>query len=109
MAGAAAAADRVFEVLDLPAGEGDRPGAAPARSHDRIEYRGVSFSYDGEAPVLQDVELEVRRGQVVAIVGPSGAGTTTLVDLLPRSYAPTRGHILTDGVPIASVTRITRR
>ena len=109
MAGAAAAADRVFEVLDLPAGEGDRPGAAPARFHDRIEYRGVSFSYDGEAPVLQDVELEVRRGQVVAIVGPSGAGKTTLVDLLPRFYEPTRGDILMDGVPIAGFTRISLR
>src|SRR5437870_12886716 len=109
MAGAAAAADRVFEVLDLPAGEGDRPGAAPARFHDRIEYRGVSFSYDGEAPVLQDVELEVRRGQVVAIVGPSGAGKTTLVDLLPRFYEPTRGDILIDGVPIAGFTRISLR
>src|SRR5213592_2036589 len=109
MAGAAAAADRVFEVLDLPAGEGDQPGAAPARFHDRIEYRGVSFSYDGEAPVLQDVELEVRRGQVVAIVGPSGAGKTTLVDLLPRFYEPTRGDILMDGVPIAGFTRIRLR
>src|SRR2546430_4242703 len=109
MAGAAAAADRVFEVLDLPAGEGDPPGAAPARFHDRIEYRGVSFSYDGEAPVLQDVELEVRRGQVVAVVGPSGAGKTPLVDLLPRFYEPTRGDILIDGVPIAGFTRISLR
>src|SRR2546428_10980631 len=106
MAGAAAAADRVFEVLDLPSGEGDPPGATPARFHDRIEYRGVSFSYNGEAPVLQDVQLEVRRGQGVAIVGPSGAGKTTLVDLLPRFYEPTGGQILMDGVP---VTRFTRR
>src|SRR5437016_2735409 len=109
MAGAAAAADRVFEVLDLPAGEGDTPGAAPARFHDRIEYRGVSFSYNGEAPVLQDVQLEVRRGQVVAIVGPSGAGKTTLVDLLPRFYEPTRGDILMDGAPIARFTRTSLR
>src|SRR6266516_4230009 len=107
--GASAAADRVFEVLDLPAGEGDTPGAAPARFHDRIEYRGVSFSYNGEAPVLQDVQLEVRRGQVVAIVGPSGAGKTTLVDLLPRFYEPTRGDILMDGAPIARFTRTSLR
>ena len=106
MAGAVAAADRCFEVLDLPADEGDRPGETAARFHDRIEYRGVSFSYNGEAPVLRDVDLEVRRGQVVAIVGPSGAGKTTLVDLLPRFYEPTGGSILLDGVPI---TRFTRR
>src|SRR5881409_1897689 len=105
MAGAVAAADRVFEVLDLPPDEGDEPGAASAQFRDRIEYRGVSFSYNGEAPVLQDVDLEVRRGQVIAIVGPSGAGKTTLVDLLPRFYEPVRGAILLDGVPIAQFTR----
>jgi len=106
MAGAVAAADRCFEVLDVPADEGDRPGETPARFGDCIEYRGVTFSYDGEAPVLRDVDLAVRRGQVVAIVGPSGAGKTTLVDLLPRFYEPTGGQILMDGVP---VTRLTRR
>src|SRR6266511_3031623 len=106
MAGAVAAADRCFEVLDLPADEGDRPGETAARFHDRIEYRGVSFSYNGEAPVLRDVDLEVRRGQVVAIVGPSGAGKTTLVDLLPLFYEPTGGAILLDGV---TITRFTRR
>src|SRR5216117_1757020 len=107
MAGAVAAADRVFEVLDLPPDEGDRPGEIPAAFRERIEYRRVSFSYDGtEAAVLRDVDLEVRRGQVVAIVGPSGAGKTTLVDLLPRFYEPTSGEILMDGVPI---TRYTRR
>jgi len=105
MAGAVAAADRVFEVLDVPADEGDHADAAEARFREAIEYRGVSFCYDGEAPVLQDVNLAVRRGQVVAIVGPSGAGKTTLVDLLPRFYEPTEGAILMDGV---SVTRFTR-
>src|SRR5205823_8678028 len=63
MAGAVAAADRVFEVLDVPADEGDHPGAAEARFRQEIEYRGVSFCYDGEAPVLQDVNLAVPRGQ----------------------------------------------
>jgi len=106
MAGAGAAADRCFEVLDLPAEEGDRPGETDARFRERIEFRGVSFSYDSEAPVLRDVDLEVRRGEVVAIVGPSGAGKTTLVDLLPRFYEPTTGAILLDGIP---VTRFTRR
>src|SRR2546422_1127032 len=110
MAGAVAAADRVFEVLDLPPDEGDRPGEIRAAFRERIEYRRVSFSYDGtEAAVLRDVDLEVRRGQVVAIVGPSGAGKTTLVDLLPRFYEPTSGGILIDGVPITRFTRASVR
>src|SRR2546427_7241930 len=106
MAGAVAAAGRCFEGLEVPADEGDRAGETTARFGDRIEFPGVTFSYDGEAPVLRDVELEVRRGHIVAIVGPSGAGKTTLVDLLPRFYEPTGGQILMDGVPI---TRFTRR
>jgi ATP-binding cassette, subfamily B, bacterial MsbA len=109
MAGAVAAADRVFEVLDLPSDEGDAADAIPATFHDRIEYRGVSFSYDGGAPVLQDVSLDARRGQVVAIVGPSGAGKTTLLDLLPRFYEPTAGMILMDGVPISRFQRASLR
>src|SRR6266568_4579585 len=91
MASATAAADRVFEVLALAPEERDRPGEQPARFAERIEYRGVWFSYDSQAPVLADIDLEVRRGQVAAIVGPSGAGKTTLVDLLPRFYEPSRG------------------
>jgi subfamily B ATP-binding cassette protein MsbA len=106
MAGAAASAERVFEVLDLPDAERDQPGEADAVFRERIEYRGVSFEYEAGEAVLRDVDLEVRRGQVVAIVGPSGAGKTTLVDLLPRFYEPTRGEIALDGVPI---TRYTRR
>jgi subfamily B ATP-binding cassette protein MsbA len=109
MAGAAAAADRVFEVLDLPSEETDRPGEIPARFEERIEYRGVSFAYGHDAAVLRDVDLEVRRGEVVAIVGPSGAGKTTLVDLLPRFYEPTSGAILMDDVPITRYTRSSLR
>jgi len=105
MAGAVASAERVFEVLDLPAAEGDRPGERAAAFNDRIEYRGVSFEYEAGEAVLRDVDLEVRRGHIVAIVGPSGAGKTTLVDLLPRFYEPTRGEILIDGVPITRYTR----
>src|SRR3989442_6782957 len=75
MAGAVAAADRVFEVLDLPPDEGDRPGEIPAAFRERIEYRRVSFSYDGtEAAVLRDVDLEVRRGPGGAALGAARAG-----------------------------------
>ena len=109
MAGALAAADRVFEVLELPPSEGDRPGELPARFEREIEYRGVSFSYDGQAPVLRELDLTVQRGQIVAVVGPSGAGKTTLVDLLPRFYEPTSGVILVDGVPATRFTRTSLR
>ena len=109
MAGAAAAAERVFEVLDVPPEEGDRPGEVPARFQDRIEYRDVAFAYGDEPPVLNGVSFEVRRGQVVAIVGPSGAGKTTLVDLLPRFYEPTHGGILLDDVPLSRLTRSSLR
>ncbi|MEX2155420.1 MAG: ABC transporter ATP-binding protein [Gemmatimonadales bacterium] len=105
MAAAVASAERVFEVLDLPAAEGDRPGETDAAFAERIEFCGVSFEYEPSEAVLRDVDLEVRRGQVVAIVGPSGAGKTTLVDLLPRFYEPTRGEILMDGVPLTRYTR----
>src|SRR5206468_7780305 len=69
----------------------------------------VSFEYEPSESVLRDVDLEVKRGQVVAIVGPSGAGKTTLVDLLPRFYEPTRGEILMDGVPLTNYTRSEER
>jgi len=105
MAQAMASSERVFEVLDLPSDEGDRPGEVQARFKERIEYRGVSFAYPGTVEVLHDVGLEVRRGQVVAIVGPSGAGKTTLVDLLPRFYEPSQGEILMDGTPLSRFTR----
>ena len=109
MASAVASAERVFEVLDLPEAEGDRPGETTAAFRERIEFRGVSFEYEPSEAVLRDVDLEVRRGQVVAIVGPSGAGKTTLVDLLPRFYEPTRGEILMDGVPLTRYTRMSLR
>ncbi|HXF96872.1 MAG TPA: ABC transporter ATP-binding protein [Gemmatimonadales bacterium] len=106
LAGAMASAERVFEVLDLPPDEGDRPGEVEAPGFgESVQYRAVSFAYGDDAPVLHDVTLEVRRGQVLAIVGPSGAGKTTLVDLLPRFYEPTAGEILLDGVPIRRYTR----
>src|SRR6185503_9479493 len=86
-----------------------RPGETTAEFSERIEYRGVSFEYEAGEAVLRDVDLEVKRGQVVAIVGPSGAGKTTLVDLLPRFYEPTRGEILLDGVPLTQYTRTSLR
>ena len=109
MAGALASAERVYEVLDLPTTERDAPGEGPAAFQETIEYRGVSFAYAGNAAVLHDVSCTVKRGQVLAIVGPSGAGKTTLVDLLPRFYEPTAGVVLMDGRPLTGFTRSSLR
>lgn len=109
MAGALASAERVYEVLDLPSAERDVPGEGPASFRDTIEYRNVSFAYGADTGVLHDVSCTVSRGQVLAIVGPSGAGKTTLVDLLPRFYEPTAGAVLMDGTPLTRFTRSSLR
>ena len=91
-----AAAERLFDVLDrkLEPNDGDKRIDGFRGS---IEFDKVAFAYDGE-PVLRDISFTARRGQVIALVGPSGAGKTTLVDLIPRFYHPVSGRILIDGV-----------
>lgn len=93
-----ASAERLFEILDSPAEFQRDTGTRERASFGRdIRFEGVSFSYDGN-PVLSNIDLTVRRGEVVALVGPSGAGKSTLVDLIPRFYEPASGRILLDGV-----------
>src|SRR5207249_3840703 len=101
-----ASAERVFEILDEPSSDLDRPGEGQARFDREIVFDRVSFRYGAGDPVLSDVSFSMAKGRVVALVGPSGAGKTTLADLLPRFHDPTSGHILMDGVPL---TRLTRR
>jgi subfamily B ATP-binding cassette protein MsbA len=91
-----AAADRLFDVLDRRL-ELDGGTKRIESFRGAIDFENVSFAYDGE-PVLQDISFSARRGQIVALVGPSGAGKTTLVDLIPRFYNPVAGRILIDGV-----------
>jgi subfamily B ATP-binding cassette protein MsbA len=100
-----AAARRVFYVLDTEPDVVDYPGAhAVDGIHKSIEFRDVSFTYDGDDYVLKNVSLEVEKGQIVALVGPSGAGKSTLVDLIPRFYDPVKGSVRLDGVDIRNLT-----
>jgi subfamily B ATP-binding cassette protein MsbA len=99
-----AASGRIFEMLDARPEIADRPGAAVLEGfRDAIRFERVSFRYDHE-PVLRDVDLEIRRGDVVALVGRSGAGKSTLADLIPRFYDVTAGRITIDGRDVRDVT-----
>ncbi len=96
-------AERVFEFLDAPVEIRDRPGARPFPGlEEAIRFHDVSFEYRAGEPVLAHVDLTVPRGTVVALVGPSGAGKTTLVDLLGRFYEPTAGRITIDGEDLSA-------
>ncbi|MCI0469979.1 MAG: ATP-binding cassette domain-containing protein, partial [Nitrospirae bacterium] len=99
-----AAAIRVYDLLDTPVDIKDKAGAValpPIKRH--IEFRDVSFRYD-EALVLKDINLKVKAGEILAIVGMSGGGKTTLVNLIPRFYDITDGAIYIDGIDIRDVT-----
>lgn len=118
-----ASAERVFELLDAPEQEPDAhpsPTATPARGASRrpsdrsartehvagrVEFEDVSFSYAPDKPLIENLSLSVRPGQTVAIVGPTGAGKTTLVNLLMRFYEVGGGRITLDGVDIAAMSR----
>ena len=99
------ATQRVFEILDTHSEVSDSPTAMSLSSvsgHIRVEH--VSFAYDPRQPVLMDVSFEAKPGELVAIVGPTGAGKTTVMNLLHRFYDPTEGHITIDGQDLRQVT-----
>ncbi|MFG1612212.1 ABC transporter ATP-binding protein [Nonomuraea wenchangensis] len=101
-----ASAERVFELLE--AAEQSPEPAQPARPEQvrgRVAFEDVSFRYDPERPLIEDLSLTVEPGQTVAIVGPTGAGKTTLVNLIMRFYEVTGGRITLDGVDIATMSR----
>ena len=99
-----AAAERVFEVLDAESEYARDKGTTQVTGlHRTIQFDRVWFAYE-EAPVLENISFSARRGDVTAIVGASGAGKTTLVDLIPRFYEPTRGTILLDNVDVSEIS-----
>jgi ATP-binding cassette, subfamily B, bacterial len=98
---------RIFDLLDLEPEVKDQPGAAtlgPVQGE--ITFEGVTFGYrDGQRPAVQDVSFHVEPGQLVALVGPSGAGKTTVTYLVPRFYDPQAGRVLIDGQDVRDVTQ----
>ncbi|MDO5533397.1 MAG: ABC transporter ATP-binding protein [Propionibacteriaceae bacterium] len=100
-----ASAERVFQVLDADEQAPDAAGALPVPVQGRVTFESVSFSYVPDRPLITDLSLTVEPGSTVAIVGPTGAGKTTLVNLLMRFYELDGGRITLDGVDIASVPR----
>lgn len=101
-----ASAERVFELLDADEQRADMsPAEKPAEPRGRVALEHVSFRYDPDTPLIEDLSLTVEPGHTVAIVGPTGAGKTTLVNLLMRFYEVSGGRITLDGVDIARMSR----
>ncbi len=97
---ALAAADRIFDLLDTPVSIEEKSNASEFKSFaEEISFKNVSFRYEKD-PVLNDISLEIKKGEVVALVGPSGGGKSTLVNLIPRFYDPAEGIVRIDGADI---------
>ncbi|MDA1096046.1 MAG: ABC transporter ATP-binding protein [Chloroflexi bacterium] len=102
---AVAAGERIFEILDSEADVREVPGAKPlVVTEGRVRYEDVAFRYRTRAPVLDGVTLDAAAGEVIALVGATGSGKTTLVSLLPRFYDPTGGRLMIDGIDIREVS-----
>ncbi|KAA0025038.1 ABC transporter ATP-binding protein [Antrihabitans cavernicola] len=101
-----ASAERIFEILDADEQSSDpAEEMRPAVDRGEVEFENVSFRYEEATPLIEDLSLVARPGQLVAIVGPTGAGKTTLVNLIMRFYEVDSGAIMIDGVDIASMSR----
>ena len=99
-----ASADRVFEVLDTPESIKSKPNATTiSELNDQISFNNVSFNYDGNDSVLKDVSFNMKKGTVTALVGSSGAGKSTIADLIPRFYDVVGGSVTIDGVDIKNI------
>ncbi len=100
-----AAGDRIFSILDIEPSIKDDPDSKPKDDfNDSVEFKNVSFHYDDSHElILKNVNLSVKKGEIIAFVGSSGAGKTTMVDLVPRFFDPTSGSILIDGIDIRKI------
>jgi len=99
-----ASADRVFEVLDTPESIKSKPNATIiSELNDQISFNNVSFNYDGTDSVLKDISFNMKKGTVTAVVGSSGAGKSTIADLIPRFYDVVNGSVTMDGVDIKDI------
>ena len=104
MQAAMAGGERVLEVLDTRSEVADRPGAGPMpRIHGEVEFERVRFAYRGDADVLHDVTLHITAGQTVALVGPTGAGKTSIANLVARFYDVSDGAVRVDGIDVRDV------
>jgi subfamily B ATP-binding cassette protein MsbA len=103
---AMAASERVYDVMDLETEQSKDHGSVVLTGiRQGVEFQGVSLRYESQTvPALAGIDLSIKSGEAVALVGSSGGGKTTLVSLLPRFYEPTTGQILLDGLPLASYT-----
>ncbi len=102
---ASAAAERIFEILDaIPDVHNDPHAKALPAITGHVQFQDVSFSYSGTRTVLENVNLDVQPGQIIALLGATGSGKSTITNLIPRFYDPTRGRILIDGHNIQEVT-----
>lgn len=101
-----ASAERTFELLDADEESADSTTSVlPGRTDGHVEFQGVSFGYAEDSPLIEDLSFSVQPGQTVAIVGPTGAGKTTLVNLVMRFYELNGGRILLDGIDVTSLSR----
>ena len=101
-----AAGERIFSIIDAQSEIQDKPGAIELDGlKDKIEFRDIHFSYDGSREVIEGISFEIKRGETVALVGPSGGGKSTLSELIPRFYDVKAGDILIDGVSVRVYTQ----
>ena len=101
-----AAGERIYSIIDAQSEIQDKPGAIELDGlKDKIEFRDIHFSYDGSREVIEGISFEIKRGETVALVGPSGGGKSTLSELIPRFYDVKAGDILIDGVSVRDYTQ----
>jgi len=107
---AGASGERIFEILDAESAVTEKPDAKPLENvHGDVTFEGVAFAYDAVSPVLREVTFEAPSGKVIALLGPTGSGKTTIVNLLPRFYDVTAGAIKVDGIDIRDTTLVSLR